>query len=38
MVAYLSKRWGRRKVDAIDLEHLASDRHVEVLKSEKQDL
>ena len=34
----LSKLWGRRKVEAIDLDHLASDSHVEVLKSEKQGL
>jgi len=34
----LSKLWGRRKVEAIDLDHLASDSHVELLKSEKQGL
>ena len=34
----LSKVWGRRKVEAIDLDHLASDSHVELLKSEKQGL
>ncbi|KAL0018605.1 hypothetical protein WJX77_007975 [Trebouxia sp. C0004] len=34
----LSKLWGRRKVEAIDLEHLDSDSHVELLKSEKQGL
>ncbi len=34
----LSKVWGRRKVEAIDLDHLASDSHVELLKSEKQRL
>ena len=34
----LNKRWGRRKVEAIDLDYLASDSHVELLKSEKQGL
>ena len=34
----LSKRWGRRKVEAIDLDHLASHSHVELLKSEKHGL
>ena len=34
----LSKLWGRRKIEAIDLDHLASDSHVELLKSEKQGL
>ncbi|DBA99204.1 TPA: hypothetical protein ACH3X3_011822 [Trebouxia sp. C0006] len=34
----LNKRWGRRKVEAIDLDYLASDSHAELLKSEKQGL
>ena len=34
----LSKLWGRRKIDATDLDHLASDSHVELLKSQKQGL
>ena len=34
----LSNLWGRRKVEAIDLDHMASDSHVESLKSEKQGL
>lgn len=34
----LSKLWGRRKVEAIDVDHLAFDSHVELLKSQKQGL
>ena len=34
----LSKLWGRRKVEVIDLDHLASHSHVELLKSKKQGL
>lgn len=34
----LSRLWGRRRVEAVDLDHLAPDSHVELLKSAKHGL